>query len=152
MTRTKADSIAMRLICQTQPPDAHAGRPTEFGLQDKKQVLHPGVRLPDGALRFDFIVTVERKPNQTAPKFGGPFVHGTTDTPFVYLGYREAQDGAPWIRRLKIHLSSITWAQVEAVEAAQVGEAMLEARVSGQGSATVPLLGEGWQVRTTGVE
>lgn len=147
MTKTKAVPVAMHLICQTRPPDVYAGRPTEFGLQDKKQMLHPGVRMSAGAIRFNFTVTVERKPNRAKPKFGGPFVHGTADTPFVYLGYREVQDGAPWIRRLKIHLSSITWAQVEA---AQVGEVVLEASVSGQGSGTVPLLGEGWQVRTAG--
>ncbi len=149
MTKTKATSVAMRLICLMQPPDTYDGRPTKFGLQDKKQVLHLGIRLPDGALRFDFIVTVERKPNQATPKFGGPFVHGTADTPFVYLGYREAQENASWIRRLKIHLSSITWVQVEA---AQAGAAMLEARVSGQGSGTVPLLGDGWQVCNAGDE
>ncbi len=53
-----------------------------------------------------------------------------------------------WIRQLKIRLDSITWQQVEA--AALSDGNLLEARIAGTGSATVPLLGEGWTVRTLG--
>lgn len=144
MTTTKALPVAMRLICDAPLPERHDGRPAESGLQDKKQALHLGTRLSNGSIGYDFSVTVERKPNQAMPKFGGPFVHGTAAAPFLYVSYREAQAGSPWIRRLKIHLSSITWAQVEA---ALASNAVIEGHISGQGSATVPLLGDGWIVR-----
>ena len=138
---TNTQSIPIRLICDEPLPKTYEGHPTEFGLQDKKQTLHPGTRLPSGAMQYDFSVTVKRKLDQATPKFSGLFVHGTADAPFIYLGYRKAQEGAPWIRRLKIHLSSITWAQITA---AQAVNAVIEGRISGQGSGTVPLLGDGW--------
>lgn len=136
--------LRIRLVCVSPPSDEYNGHPAEFGLQDKKGVLHLGVRRPDGAIRYDFAIMVERKPDQSAPKFGGPFVHGTADAPFLYLGYREAQAGAAWIKRLKIPLAQITWTQVEA--ASEQGM-LLHGTVSGQGAATVKLLDEGWSVR-----
>jgi predicted enzyme related to lactoylglutathione lyase len=141
--------VPMRLRCVSPPPDEHDGHITEFGLQDKKQSLHPGERHMDSSIRYDFTATVERKSGQSAPRFGGPFVHGTPDAPFLYLGYREAQAGAAWIKRIKIPLSQITWAQAEAASAP--GK-LLEGMVSGQGAATVKLLGEGWAVRDAGEE
>jgi hypothetical protein len=141
--------MRVRLMCVSPPPVEHDGHITEFGLQDKKQVLHPGMRLQDGVLRFDFTITAQQKSDRAIPKFGGPFVHGPADAPFLYLGYREAQAGAAWIKRIKIPLGQITWAQVEAASAP--GK-LLEGAVSGQGVATVKLLGEGWVVHKAGGE
>lgn len=147
VTALETTEVRIRLVCVSPPSDEYNGHPAEFGQQDKKQALHLGVRLKDGSMRYDFTVTLERKPDHPAPKFGGPFVHGPADAPFLYLGYREAQAGAAWIKRLKIPLGQITWAQVEA---ASTPGKLLEGAVSGQGAATVKLLGEGWAVRDVG--
>lgn len=142
--KTPATEVRVRLICVSPPPDEHEGHIMEFGLQDKKQALHPGARLKDGSLCYDFTITIERKADQPHPKFGGPFVHGPTDAPFLYLSYREVQVGAAWIKRLKIPLATITWADADA---AGVPGKLLEGTVSGQGAATVKLMGDGWAVR-----
>jgi len=142
--RSLAHSLAMRLICDTPPPTEHDGRPTQFGLQDKDKVLHPGTSLRGGAICYDFEILVQARVGQASPKFSGPFVHGPADAPFLYLSYREAQDGSPWIKRLKIMLAQLTFSQVE--QALSSG-GRIEGRISGQGSATVPLLGDGWRVQ-----
>jgi hypothetical protein len=143
-----ATELRVRLICVLPPPNEHDGHVMEFGLQDKKQALHPGVRQKNGSIYYDFTVTVERKPGQSTPKFGGPFVHGPATAPFLYLGYRETQAGAGWIKRIKISLAQITLAQVDAAARGK----LLEGTVSGQGAATVKLFGEGWVVREAGGE
>jgi hypothetical protein len=128
--------LKLRLIC-VDPPALPEDGTVEFGLQDKKQALHAGAALPNGALRFDFVASVQ---TGDAVKFSGPYVHGTADAPFVYLGLRPTQAGAAWIKRIKVTLKAITLAQVqEAIEAGQP----LRATVSGQGAASVQLI-EGW--------
>jgi hypothetical protein len=46
--------VRLRLICEAPP----TGVGIEFGLQDKDARLQPGVREPDGALRFEADVRV----------------------------------------------------------------------------------------------
>lgn len=128
--------LQLRLIC-IDPPALPDDSVVEFGLQDKQQKLHAGTPLPNGALQFDFAVEVQ---TTEGVKFSGPFAHGTKDTPFVYLGLRPRQAGAAWIKRIKVTLKGITPAQVNA---AIENDRPLQATVSGQGAATVPLL-EAW--------
>lgn len=121
------------------------GRLTEFGLQDKKQVLHPGTFQDHDAVRYEIDVRAKRNSKSNRPQFTGTFIHGTPDAQFLYLSLRDAQSPAPsWIKRLKITLSPITWAQIEEVIEKK---GALEASVSGSGSASVPLLDHGWVVR-----
>ncbi len=141
-------AVRLRLICVT-PPEMYEGAPSEFGLQDKEQVLHPGQAQSDGSIRYDFDVQVQRDREATTPRFRGPYVHGTPAAPFLYLGWRRREAGqATWIRRLKIPLSSITWEQIEAVQGGDGG--VLAASVSGTRSGTVPFLGTGWTVEESG--
>ena len=127
--------LPLRLIC-IDPPALNDGA-LEFGLQDKQGTLHAGARLPDGALQFDFALNVQ---TGDAVKFSGSFAHGTKDAPFVYLGLRPAQAGAAWIKRIKVTLKGITPAMVDDAIAQNKP---LQATVSGQGAASVPLL-SGW--------
>lgn len=128
--------LNLRLIC-IDPPALPDDGTVEFGLQDKQQALHAGTLLPNGALQFDLVVSVQ---TGDTPKFSGAFAHGTGDAPFVYLGLRPAQAGAAWIKRIKVTLKGITPAQVnDAID----NNKPLQATVNGQGAATVPLL-EGW--------
>ena len=136
--------LRFRLTCIVRPPESHEGRATEFGLQDKRRVLHPGETQPDGSIQYDFEVPVRRAP-AGAPRFGGPFVHGTPAEPFLYLGWRRA-DGPPaaWIRRTKILLTSITWSQIFA--AGDTG-GLLAGCVAGIEGSRAPLLDDGWAVQ-----
>ncbi len=131
-------SLNLRLICRRSPEIEGA----EFGVQDRDQALHAGRERADGAVCFDVTVTVARRGADDAPRYGGPFVHGTAVTPFLYLGVRRhgAEPGT-WVRRLKIPLPKLTWEQVTSY----AGQGVLVARVSGEGSGTVPLEGGGWE-------
>lgn len=129
------------LVCQDPPPSEQDGRPAEFGLQDTRQVLHPGDPLPDGALRFELDVAVRLHAASGAPDFAGPFVHGPARGRFLYLGWRPVGEAA-WTRRYKIPLAAITW---ELLDAGAGGA--LFARVStAERAATLTLL-EGWEAR-----
>lgn len=99
-------TIHLVLICRDAPPPEHEGRPMEFGLQDARQVLHPGAPLPGGALRFELDAAVKVR-RGGAPDLGGPFVHGPAGGRFLYLGWR-AIGGAAWTRRYKIPLAGIS--------------------------------------------
>ena len=141
--------VRLRLICLTPPPQQYENSPAEFGLQDKQQVVHPGEMQAGGSLHYEFEVQVRRNRQTNALRFLGPYVHGPPAEPFLYLSWRRKEAGPPsWIRRLKIPLSSITWAQIEA--AGRTDRGVLEASVDGTGSGTVPLLGGGWTLRESG--
>ncbi|HYN89839.1 MAG TPA: DUF5990 family protein [Ardenticatenaceae bacterium] len=136
-------SIRLRLICTTPPTEGQADEETEFGLQDRKQMLFSGQKQGDGSIHYEFGVEARPDPQTAKPRFSSAFVHGSSATPFLYLSLKRKQAAeSPWIRRLKIPLASITWAQVEQV--ARMESGILEARVAGTGTGTVPLLGEGW--------
>ena len=131
--------VHLCIVCEA-PPAAQLGQPVEFGLQDIRQNLHSGNVQPDGSLHF--VCEASVKPSRTAdvPDFGGSFVHGSSGARFLYLSLR--QPGGAWIRRLKVPLAGITWAQIE--DANGLPSGALVALVSGAGSGTVPLLGGGW--------
>lgn len=122
------------LVCRDAPPLEHEGRPMEFGIQDSRQVLHPGAPLPGGALRFDVDAAVKIRRDGT-PDLGGPFVHGPAGARFLYLGWR-AIGGATWTRRYKIPLAGI------APELLAAGT--LSAAVSTAERTTTLSLSEGW--------
>jgi hypothetical protein len=133
---TEPRTVRLLLTCQNPPPATSEGRPAEFGLQDARQVLHPGDLLPDGGLRFELDVTVKPRAATGAPAFSGPFVHGPAIGRFLYLGWRRI--GAPnYIRRYKVPLATITWETLAA-------DGALHGRVSITQAVTLPLLDGGW--------
>lgn len=127
--------VRLRLICINPPPASE-----HFGLQDRDQNIHPGTAQADGSLRFECELRAKRG-SGGMPQFTGTFAHGTSGDRFLYLTLRNSDGDI--VRRIKVKLGSITWAQVE--QAAATATA-LEASVDGRGAATVPLLGNGWQV------
>jgi hypothetical protein len=139
-------TLRLRVVCVQPPPAEHSGQPTTFGLQDKKQNLQPGIEQADGSIYYDLAVRARWDAATNRPRFLGPFVQGATQTPFLYLSWRPDIADAPWIKRLKVSLTTITWPQVEAATATP--NARLEAGVDGRGAASVPLLGEGWILRS----
>jgi hypothetical protein len=105
--------VRLRLIAEAPPPEERDGRPTEFGLQDKKQAVHAGREQPDGAVHFECEAQARRNPLTGEARFSGAWVHGTAAEPFVYLSWKYAEDPPQWIRRQKIRLDAITWKQIE---------------------------------------
>ncbi len=147
VTSEQSEVVRLRLICLA-PPEQHADEATEFGLQDKQQVIHAGHRGAGGSISYDLEVRVTGSRGTNAPRFSGPFVQGTAAAPFLYLGWwRKEPPGSPWIRRLNIPLTAITREQIAAVNRAVDG--FLEARINGNGGGTVPLLDGGWLPRAT---
>lgn len=152
--------VRLRVICKAPPdPDKHRAI---FGLQDNSTAaqwtLHAGVRKANGDFVFECDARVRPNARTGDPNFLGDFVHGKPDERFLYLSWRPkdcrpvqpSMESSCWTRRMKIHLSGITWRQIE--EATQSG-GLLEASVQGTGKdggpscASVPLLGGGWTVR-----
>lgn len=126
--------IRFAIIC-IHPPNGL------FGLQDKKKNLIAGTQISDNQLQFDFELNVKQLDNGQ-PNFTGQFAHGTIQQRFVYLTLKDDTDRI--IKRIKVQLNTIQWEQVEAVLSNP--DTHLQAQVSGRGTATVPLLGEGWVV------
>jgi hypothetical protein len=105
--------VRLRLIAEALPPEERDGRPTEFGLQDKKQAVHAGREQADGSAHFDCEVQARRNPITGEARFSGPLVQGTAAEPFIYLSWKYADVPPDWLRRQKIRLDGITWKQIE---------------------------------------
>lgn len=151
--------VRLRVVCKAPPdPDKHGAN---FGLQDNSDAahwtLHAGTRKANGDFVFECDVRVRPNARTASPNFLGDFVHGKPDERFLYLSWRPkgcglgqpASSPTCWTRRMKIHLRTITWPQIE--EATQ-SKRVLEATVEGTGKdggpscASVPLLGGGWTI------
>jgi hypothetical protein len=133
--------ITVQVTCINPPT---VGENMRFGLQDKNVKLVEGEASDDGSLRFTCQLTVK----QTAegkPNFLGEYTHGTVQERFLYLTL-QALHGGEWqiVKRIKIHLKSITWEQVQAV--LNQPDKLLAVAVDGQKAASVRLLGDGWVV------
>ena len=134
--------VNIRIICIT--PSAVDENVT-FGLQDKAQNLLPGQTRADGAFQFECQLEARRTAGLAQPNWFGAYVHGTPQQRFLYLSLgAHGGDGWNWIRRIKVPLSPITWAQIES---AAGNQGVLEATVDGQKSGTVALIGDGWVIR-----
>ena len=129
---TDARPVLLRIVV-ARPPDLPG---TRFGVQDKSgRVRPPAGRHADSAA-FEIEVRVSDRGPGSAPNFLGPYAHGTPRLRFLYLSLG-AGDGSGWIKRIKVPLSSITWAMIEG---AQSGA--LTTDVDGRRSGTVPAV---WQ-------
>ena len=106
------NEVRFRLIRAHDVPLSHeVEEAVEFGLQDTKGVVVPGVRGPKGEFIFDFVLTVRDGRDAMHPAFGGRFASGTADDRFVYLSWRSVPRGV-WINRLKARLGAIDWKMV----------------------------------------
>jgi hypothetical protein len=125
-----AGEVRLRLIRGDDRPATNPlGEPFEFGLQDTKQAIDPGVRRENGAVVFDLVLTAKPGPDPNRPVFSGRYASGPADDRFVYLAWRSIPRGV-WINRVKARLSTITW---EMVEAARSEGRLLAADMSGWG-------------------
>lgn len=156
--KTQLRRLRLRIVC-LQPLDP-TWHDAEFGLQEKRAgnwMLHPGKRQANGDFVFDFECDVKPRRPDASPDLGGRFVHGQPGERFVYLSWKprgwtpgEPEPGAPHcVRRMKIHLKSVKWLQVESV---LDGNSVLQATVlgtakdGGPNCASVSLIG-GWLVQ-----
>jgi hypothetical protein len=157
-TRQQEWRVRLRIICLTPPAPQNLG--AEFGLQDnsttKQWVIHPGAIQSNGDVHFECECRVKPNAVNGNPNFFGPFVHGATADRFLYLSWRPKawRPGGPevpkgiWLRRMKVRLRSITWAQIRlATQKNHILEKTVEgAGPSGPfGSASVG--NEGWTVK-----
>lgn len=129
-------TISLRVICIDPPIE-------NFGLQDKNKELKIGISLSDNQTYFDFQLKVKQTDTGT-PNFTGNYAHGSVTERFVYLTTKNHEGTI--IRRIKVQLKTIQWEQVQAV--LDHPSAFLQVRVEGHGTGSVPLLGDGWEVRT----
>jgi hypothetical protein len=143
-------TVRVRLVCEGLP--AHHfngcdGRRDIRVLLQTKDGHETGSPAGKDALGWTTEITVKSGPDG-APDFAGPAVHGKRGERFFYLSWSGERDGhRAMFRRLKIHLRTLTTAQL--ARAAQTGTG-LAARVhavakdGGPACASVPLLGGGW--------
>ena len=102
------DTIRLQLIYDGAGPVHWDGGAGAFGLQDKAEVLHPGVPGAGGAVVFDFTLQVKSVDAGSAVLVGD-FAHGKPAERFLYLGWRNAAGN--FAQRLKLPLAGITPAQ-----------------------------------------
>src|SRR5438094_3490839 len=153
--------IRLRVVCQRPPSPQRFG--AEFGLQDNSTtadwMIHPGQPRSDGDIHFECECRVRPHQRTGTPNFLGSFVHGDAAERFLYLSWRpvgwrpgQGEPSCPgWLRRMKIHLRSISWEQIEdALKSSGVLEAIVPGtgRDGGPSCASVPLVGGGWTVRS----
>jgi uncharacterized protein DUF5990 len=156
-----AAHLRLRIICLAPPDPQLYG--AKFGLQDNSStaqwVIHEGAAQSNGDLVFECDCRVKPHARTGAPSFLGPFVHGSPEERFLYLSWQpvdwrpgtaEPSGTSCWVRRMKIHLRSISWAKIDkALKAGGFMVATLQGtgRDGGPACASVPLLDGGWQPR-----
>ena len=126
-------TVTLHIICENPPPG-------QFGLQDEGHNLLPGEVIDDKKIGFTVEMPVKQAVTGQA-NFSGPYAHGNARERFLYL---TTMAEGRILRRIKVHLNTITWKQV--LEA-QKNNSSLEASVDGRSTASVPLLGDGWVVK-----
>lgn len=101
-------------------PAIFEGRKTEFGIQDKKQVLHPAQQTKTG---LELTVLANAREADGFARFSGPFIHrGNEGRQHLYIGWRQL-GAETWINRLKVQLE-MPWTLAAEASA---GELILEA-------------------------
>lgn len=124
----------------------------QFCLQKGKEELVGAVMSTGKNITFSLSLRVTQNARTGAPNFLGEYAQGTADQRFFYIcvGQYAGQPDTEWARRVKIHLSSITWPQIDAVLAdpKKTLVASYEATLpdGSPSCASVPLIGGGWSV------
>lgn len=148
-------TVRVRLVCEGLPANRFEGwaghHKVLLTLQTKSgfEVGQPAGR---DALAWTTEITVKTS-SEGEPDFAGVAVHGKRGERFFYLNWSAEKSGhQTGFRRIKLHLRSLTAAQV--TQAVQTG-GLLEASVhavakdGGPACASVPLVGGGWCLRNT---
>jgi hypothetical protein len=108
--------VHIRLIHNGVQPGTLLDEPLQFGLQDTKGEVHPGLSQPGKPQNLDATLEVEGY-EAGQPVFRGRFAHGPPKGRFVYLSWkREGKHDHPWGWRIKVPLSGIRWADVREAE------------------------------------
>ncbi len=151
MSRAEEKTVRLRVVC-VGPPDP-IEHDAEFGIQDKKRTVAEKPLDANGDVHYDIEVRARWHDQKELPNFLGPWTNGKIEERFLYLAWTPLDPDAPRGPlsggRMKIHLKSITWEQIE--EADETGGVLI-ARVNGRNSdgslacASVPLLDGGWVV------
>lgn len=123
-----------------------------FQLQCGRTDLVPPAQVSDTTISFDLRLRLAPERAGQPPNFLGPCAQGPPAGRFLYVnsGTRAGQADSCWDRRAKVPLSGITWALIATVLATP--DTLLEAQIKGTARdggpacATVPLLGDGWQM------
>ena len=103
-------------------------------------------------IRFSLPVRVKQG-KAGASNFLGEFTQGTPKERFFYVcvGEYAGQKNTVWARRVKIHLSSISWQQVEQVlrgsKCRLAASYQATDKDGGPSCASVPLVGGGWSLK-----
>ena len=143
MAPTPGD-VTLRIVLE-RPPSG-----VDFGLQRGRGSQFETVQTQQsngGDLLFEFAAGVGE-----GGRLRGPFIQGPPAERFVYLrvGAAAGQLGSPWSRRVKVPLTGIAR---DAVERAQAGKHVVEARVPGTGRDGSPACAtvkdfDGWKLRS----
>jgi len=123
-----------------------------FCVQRGKAALLPPSEISDDLISFDFTVRVGAPQPAGMSNLLGPFAQGTPADRFVYVnsGTAAGQLDSAWTRRAKVKLGGITPVMIE--ETLATPGAVIAVRIAGKAkdggpaAASVPLLGDGWQV------
>ncbi|HET8846701.1 MAG TPA: DUF5990 family protein [Ktedonobacteraceae bacterium] len=133
--------VHLQLTClkaPLHPPDVIK---SEFGLQDRAQEIRPGQLQADGSLLYEIDVEALQQNEASEARLRSPYVQGTPAVPFLYLSLRRLAPGpVSWIKRLKVPLPRLPWEHIATTQALPC----FAASVSGEGSGTVVLSGNGW--------
>ena len=121
MTAASIKTITLRLACKSMPEIPADEGMLDVGIQDKKQAVHAGRTAKNQALYFDCAVEARMGSLNKGLDFGGPFVHGTPQSRFIYLSWkRRTTSAAPWYWRVKIPLAGITEKDVSSLKSNEV--------------------------------
>jgi hypothetical protein len=131
-------TVRLRLISEAAPPKEHDNHPTEFGLEDKKLQLHPGLDHPDGSVQFDLEVQVPSIGPSGTLRFHGPFVQGKPGEQKLHLHWKYT-DEPKNIRGQGVPLYTITEKMIDQVTRRTPG--ILQAKVLPitERTATIPV-------------
>jgi hypothetical protein len=119
--------LRLRVIWTEPVPQEWQGEPTEFGMQQGRDVLIDGSSQPEGTTCYETDVTAYIDAKGWL-RYRGDCVQGKSEEPFVYLSWRVRGKPA-WVMRAKVMLTSLT----EAFVLSLPDEATLETRVSRMG-------------------
>ena len=146
MPSPPAGTVPLRIIIE------HPLANVALALQLGKAGLEPPRATSPTHVVFDFSVRLGMPQADGTPNFLGPFTQGPAASRFVYIcvGRRAGQAASTWDGRVKVPLSGITQAQVQALLAASGKR--LAVRVPGRNSkggptlATVRLPADPWKL------